>query len=59
MQENEIEKIAEKSDMIVAGYSFTFAGENKVRVLNLYNPLEKCLLLTNGDVVESTMAVQS
>lgn len=55
MPEQEIEKIAEKANMIIAGFSYSMTEDRKVRVLNLYNPKEACVLLENGEAIETTM----
>lgn len=55
MPENELKKIADNADMIIAGYSFTKDEDGFVRVLNLENPEEACLLQTDGEMVETTM----
>lgn len=54
MPENEIKKIADQSDMIVAGYSFT-KEDGFIRVLNLENTDEACLLDIDGTMLETTM----
>ena len=55
MPEYEIEKIADGADMIIAGFSYTLTDRKTIRVLNLYNPAEACVLEENGDVIETTM----
>lgn len=55
MPEHEIERIAEKANMIVAGFSYTVTENKTIRVLNLYNPQEACVLQENGEVIETTM----
>lgn len=44
MPDKELKRIADKADMIIAGYSFTKDQEGFIRVLNLENPEEACLL---------------
>ncbi len=55
MPENELKKIADKADMIIAGYSFTKDGDAFIRILNLENPEEACVLRRDGEMVETTM----
>ena len=51
---SEIEKIAQRADFIVNGYSF-FCQGSMVRVLNLNNPACAAVLSRNGDVLETSM----
>lgn len=55
MPENELKRIADNADMIIAGYSFTKDADGFVRILNLENPEEACLLQSDGEMVETTM----
>ena len=55
MSEEKIQEIADKAEMIVAGYAFTKKSPDFVQVLNLYNPEEACLLQSDGKMVETTM----
>ena len=55
MLDNEIQKIADKADMILAGYAFTKTDGQLIRVLNLENPEEACVLQNDGTMVETTM----
>lgn len=54
MPERELKKIADNADMIVAGYSFT-REDGFIRVLNLENSEEACLLGKDGEMLETTM----
>ena len=54
MSEKELISIADSSDMIVGGYSFTKKGD-KVSVLNLNNPSSAMVLLLNGKIAETNM----
>ena len=54
MPESEIKKIADQSDMIIAGYSFT-KEDDFIRVLNLENTDEAALLQNDGTMLETTM----
>ncbi len=44
MSEKEIISIADNADMIINGFSFTANEDGFIRVLNLNNPEEACLL---------------
>lgn len=55
MHDETLKKIADNADIIVAGYAFTKKDTDFVKVLNLYNPLEACVLQTDGTMVETTM----
>ena len=51
MPDKELKSIADKADMIIAGYSFTKDQEGFIRVLNLENPEEACLLQKDGEML--------
>ena len=55
MPEIEIQKIADNSDMILAGYAFTKTEDSLIRVINLYKPEEACVLMPDGTMSETTM----
>lgn len=55
MPEQELKKIADGADMIVAGYSFTKDEDGNIRILNLENTDEACLLQKDGEMLETTM----
>lgn len=55
MPENELKRIADNADMIIAGYSFTKDADGFVRILNLENLEEACLLQSDGEMVETTI----
>ncbi len=55
MLEKELKEIADNADMIVAGYSFTRNEEGFIRILNLENPEQACLLGKDGEMLETTM----
>lgn len=55
MPEALLEEIAEKAEMIISGYAFTSTEEGFVRVLNLENPEEACVLHKDGTMIETTM----
>ena len=44
MPVEQLKKIADEADMIVAGYAFTKNAEGLIQVLNLSNPEEACVL---------------
>lgn len=55
MSNEEIQRIADNADMILAGYAFTKTEEGFVRILNLQNTDEACVLQQDGTMVETTM----
>lgn len=55
MSEKELKEIADKADIILAGYSFTKDNDGLIRILNLENPDESCVLQENGEMIETTM----
>ena len=55
MPEEELKKIADNADMIVAGYSFTKDIDGHIKILNLENTDEACILDRNGEMLETTM----
>ncbi len=55
MLDNELKEIADNADLIIAGYSFTKGDNGFVRILNLENPKQACLLQKNGEMLETTM----
>ncbi len=55
MPEEELKKIADKADFIVAGYSFTKEKDGFIRILNLANTDEACILQEDGEMLETTM----
>lgn len=55
MPVEQLKKIADEADMIVAGYAFTKNAEGLIQVLNLSNPEEACVLQKDGTMVETTM----
>jgi len=50
----DIEKIANRADVIVNGYAFE-NGENEVRVLNLNKPDKAAVFNNENEVIETTM----
>ena len=55
MSEKEIIEIADGADMIINGYSFTLSEDGFIKVLNLNNPEEACVLNKEGEMVEAAM----
>ncbi len=55
MPENKLKEIADNADIIIAGYSFTKDTDGYIRVLNLENPEEACVLQQDGTMIETTM----
>ena len=51
MRDNEIQRIADSADMIVAGYSYTTDKNGNVRVLDLEHPDRAAVLQPDGDTV--------
>ena len=56
MTKEEIEKVADCADFIVAGFAFTQCEEGTVRVLNLNHTDDACVLDSNGEMLETTMS---
>lgn len=54
MSEKEIDNIADQANMIIAGYAFTKI-ENEIRVLNLNNTKEACVLSLDGEMYSTNM----
>lgn len=52
MSEIELEKIAEKANIIVAGYAYILE-DGQVKVLNLNNPKEACVLSLDGEMLST------
>ena len=55
MSEKEIISIADNADMIINGFSFTANEDGFIRVLNLNNTDEACLLNKDGEMIEAAM----
>lgn len=55
MSNEEIQKIADNADMILAGYAFTKTKDGFIRILNLQNTDEACVLQQDGTMIETTM----
>lgn len=55
MPEAKLKEIADNATMIVSGYAFTLTADGLVRVLNLENADEACVLQKDGTMVETTM----
>lgn len=55
MPNKEIQFIADNADMILASYAFTKTEDGFVRVINLDNPDEACVLIKDGSMIETTM----
>ena len=54
MPREELEKIADQANMIIAGYAFTKV-DDKVKVLNLNDVKEACVLSENGEMQSTNM----
>ena len=55
MSEENIQFVADNANMIVAGFSFTLIEEGNIRVLNLENTEQACVLSADGTMLETTM----
>ena len=55
MPESMIKDIADKADVIVAGFAFTAMENGNVRVLNLEKTTDVCVLAPDGNMHETTM----
>lgn len=55
MSDIEIQRIADNADMIIAGYAYTKTEDGTIRVINLYNIEEACVLMPDGTMLETTM----
>lgn len=55
MLDNKLKEIADNADLIIAGYSFTKGDNGFIRILNLKNPKQACLLQNDGVMLETTM----
>ena len=54
MSEKELQAIADSSDMIVGGYSFT-KKDGRISILNLNNPASAMVLFMDGKIIETNM----
>ena len=55
MSDSMIKDIADKADVIVAGFAFTKIENGRIRVLNLEKTNEVCVLAPDGNMLETTM----
>ena len=55
MPDSVLQAIADQANMIIAGFAFTAMENGFVRVLNLENPEEACVLDKDGNMIETTM----
>ena len=55
MSEEMIQIIADNADMIIAGFSYTLQENGTVRVLNLENTDQACVLTFDGTMLETSM----
>lgn len=55
MSEETLKIIADNANMIIAGYSYTAEPDGSIRVLNLENPEQACVLAADGSMMETTM----
>jgi hypothetical protein len=55
MSETVLNTIADKADMIFAGYAYTIADE-KIKVINLENPDSAAVLDREGNMLETSMS---
>lgn len=54
MSDEMLAKIADGANMIIAGFAYT-KDEDQIRVLNLNNPTEACVLSIQGEMLSSNM----
>ena len=54
MPEKELETIADRANMIVAGYAYT-KTDGVIKVLNLNDPNEACILSKDGEMLSTNM----
>ena len=54
MPEKELETIADRANMIVAGYAYTKI-DDVIKVLNLNDPNEACILSKDGEMLSTNM----
>ena len=54
MPEELLKEIADKANMIIAGFAYTLQ-DNQVKILNLNNPSEACILSKDGEMLSSNM----
>ena len=55
MSEETLKRIADNANMIIEGYSYTAESDGMIRVLNLENPEQACVLSVDGSMIETTM----
>ena len=55
MPDSMIKDIADKADVIVAGFAFTKMENGRIRVVNLEKTNEVCVLAPDGNMLETTM----
>ena len=55
MSEETLKRIADNANMMIAGYSYTAESDGTIRVLNLENPEQACVLSVDGSMIETTM----
>ena len=55
MSEQEIINIANDANMIINGFSFTYNDEGFIKILNLNNTKEACVLNKEGEMIEAAM----
>ena len=55
MSEEKIAEIALNANIIVAGFAYTLDEDNWVRVINLENTDEACVLDKDGNMIQTSM----
>ena len=56
MSEQEIRNVADEADIIIDGYTYTKQEDGTIRVLNLNNTDEACVLDKSGEMIEASMS---
>ena len=56
MSEQEIRNVADEADIIIDGYTYTKQEDGTIRVLNLNNTDEACVLDKSGEMIETSMS---
>ena len=55
MSEEQLNEIAEKANFILAGYAFSLTENGFIRVLNMNQPSQACILDKDGKMLSTSM----
>lgn len=55
INKQEIERIAQSSDMIVCGYAFIRKDDGNISIINLHSPYHAAVITQGGEMIESDM----